>query len=324
MNIKLAIICLDDTDALVYNDILSDIRVELGYICDISTNRSTKVCAVFPHKKPSLNTYIYKTTGGDNKMKKKIITNMLIGAVCVAFVGVFAVQGYNRKRLRTYSTGIMENGDLCLAFEESTKNDEARQVRLTDDNVLEFKRSNSFLISPFTRHTAWIYSPKAEGYTDIYFPNDEGGHCIYNVKVDKDMKIRYLKSVDEADKVKKEHHGKVICAEYTETGGEDGRHNEWKVWEEGGKYKLSLKTDDLNYSQGEYEISEEDFKAMTDNLDLYAYLDEVPKEEGLCDAVCYDTTLTFEDGAQCKTPNYIYPLHSLGYDMLEKYKEETK
>ncbi|MBQ5501594.1 MAG: hypothetical protein IIT82_02560, partial [Selenomonas sp.] len=40
----------------------------------------------------------------------------------------------------------------------------------------------------------------------------------------------------------------------------DGRHNEWKVWEEGEKYKLSLKTDDLNYSQGEYEISEEDFR----------------------------------------------------------------
>lgn len=261
-----------------------------------------------------------------NKVKKMIFTSLMI-AGSLAFIGYFAVSGYCRERLRTYSTGIMDDGKLCLAFDENTTTDEARQVKTTNDEVLKFERSTSFLTSPFTRHTAWIYSPNTAGYTDILFPNSTGGHCLYHVRVDEDMKIRFVYGIDDVPEGRKDLHNEVISVTFNETGGEDGRHNNWALWQDDGKYMISLEREngyiEKNYGSCEKEISKEDYDIMTRTLGYYACLEDIPEDEDVCDAVCYDTVITFEDGTETETKNYIPPLHSWGYDMIVKYKEET-
>lgn len=100
--------------------------------------------------------------------------------------------------------------------------------------------------------------------------------------------------------------GAVTAISILEHGGEDGRINEWKVYQEEGKYLLSyldrrvLLNDEADPEI--FEITEQEYSEIM-SLDYAKFIREYDSSywEGVADAVYFQTVITYENGAEEST-----------------------
>lgn len=98
----------------------------------------------------------------------------------------------------------------------------------------------------------------------------------------------------------------IVSINIHETGGEDGRDIEWKVYSQDDKYLLSYSDHRKTYgepSEGIFEITEQEYKNIMD-LDYEKFIDEYDESfwKNVADAICFQSTITYRNSYE-KTTN---------------------
>lgn len=100
--------------------------------------------------------------------------------------------------------------------------------------------------------------------------------------------------------------GAVTAISILEHGGEDGRINEWKVYQEDNKYMVSYLDRRVHFNDEEkpeiFEITEQEYSEIM-SLDYAQYIREYDPSywEGVADAVYFQTVITYENGDEEST-----------------------
>lgn len=121
--------------------------------------------------------------------------------------------------------------------------------------------------------------------------------------------------------------GAVIAISIFEHGGEDGRVNDWKVYQEDDQYILSYldrRVYGLNNDTATpeiFEITEQEYSDIM-SLDYAEYIREYDAEfwEGVADAIYFDSVITYENGAMESTQAIMTEPTIKLYELLEKYE----
>lgn len=114
----------------------------------------------------------------------------------------------------------------------------------------------------------------------------------------------------------------VVAISISESGGEDGRINDWKVYKEDDSYILSF-SDRFHDSPESFEITEQEYEEIM-SLDYAKYISEYDESfwEGVADAVYYQTTITYENGAEETTKALMYRATSVMEELVQKYSNQ--
>ena len=114
----------------------------------------------------------------------------------------------------------------------------------------------------------------------------------------------------------------VVAISISESGGEDGRINDWKVYKEDDSYILSF-SDRYHDSPESFEITEQEYEEIM-SLDYAKYISEYDESfwERVADAVCYQTTITYENGVKVTTKALMYNATSVMEELVQKYSNQ--
>lgn len=107
-----------------------------------------------------------------------------------------------------------------------------------------------------------------------------------------------------------------------ETGGEDGRTNNWLISQTDGCNIVEL-TDLWSGETSTYNISDEDFQALT-HIDFSDYIGVKADTEGEYDAVYYNIEIIYDDGTKDKSETFISPLWQKLYEIIGAYEPEVE
>lgn len=115
--------------------------------------------------------------------------------------------------------------------------------------------------------------------------------------------------------------GAITAVSIHESGGEDGRDIDWKVYQDDNKYMLSYFDHRKKEAKQEiHEITEQEYDDIM-SLNYAKFISEYdPQEwEGVRDAVFYNSVITYENGAEKSTEaRMIYATNKL-YELKRKY-----
>lgn len=100
----------------------------------------------------------------------------------------------------------------------------------------------------------------------------------------------------------------IVSINIHETGGEDGRNIEWKVYSQNDSFFLSYSDNNKTYgepTQCIFEITEQEYRRIM-SLDYQKYIDEYDESfwENVADAVYFQSTITYKNG-DMETTNAI-------------------
>ena len=99
---------------------------------------------------------------------------------------------------------------------------------------------------------------------------------------------------------------KVTAISILENGGEDGRINEWKVYQEDDKYLLSYLDRRIHFNDEAepeiFEITEHEYNEIM-SLDYAKYISEYNPDdwENVVDAIYFQSVITYENGVEEST-----------------------
>lgn len=102
-----------------------------------------------------------------------------------------------------------------------------------------------------------------------------------------------------------------------ETGGEDGRDNEWEIFQLDGCNTV-IQKDNRFCKTATYHISDEDYHALVD-IDFSPYIGKTEDTEGIADLICSNISIVYEDGSQNKIEVNIPELWSKLYELTAEY-----
>ncbi len=115
-----------------------------------------------------------------------------------------------------------------------------------------------------------------------------------------------------------------------ETGGEDGRNIEWRVYSENGKYFLSYSGSNCqplshDYGlplDGEFEITEQEYKTIMD-ADYNKFIAEYDADyqKNIVDSVCFRSVLKYDNGSEINTEANMTSVAIKLIDLARKYSE---
>jgi len=130
---------------------------------------------------------------------------------------------------------------------------------------------------------------------------------------------------DSAESMQNE--GEIVSVSIHETGGEDGRDIEWKIYSQNDiHYYLSYSDNNKTYSeltQGIFEITEQEYQTIM-CLDYQKYIDDYDESfwENVSDAVYFQSIITYRNGDE-KSTNAIMTDATIKLgELLQKYKEQ--
>lgn len=107
-----------------------------------------------------------------------------------------------------------------------------------------------------------------------------------------------------------------------ETGGEDGRHNEWIILQTDGR-NIVVKTDRMR-KKSTYNISDEDFQSLT-HIDFSDYIGvKADKEYVICDEIYYNIEIIYDDSTKDIIEVYIPDLWHKLYEIIGTYEPEVE
>ena len=134
-----------------------------------------------------------------------------------------------------------------------------------------------------------------------------------NVKNDS---VRYAKSDSE-----------IVSINIHETGGEDGRNIEWKVYSQNDSFFLSYSDNNKTYGepfQGIFEITEQEYQTIM-SLDYQKYIDEYDESfsENITDAVYFQSNITHENGDTEATNAIMTEATIKLQELLNEYKNDN-
>ena len=105
---------------------------------------------------------------------------------------------------------------------------------------------------------------------------------------------------------------------FTETGGVDGRDNEWDIFQIDG-CSIAIRKDNKFRKTDTYHISDEDYHALVD-IDFSQYSGKTDNAEGIADRIYSNTSIIYEDGTQNKIEVNIPELQSKIYELADEYE----
>ncbi len=121
----------------------------------------------------------------------------------------------------------------------------------------------------------------------------------------------------------------IVEVNIHEQGGEDGRNNDWKIYQENDKYYLSYNDNGSQYFEHNYnlpgqnniEITEEEYSnIMSFNYDkLISEFDEA-KENGIVDNISFQLELKYQNDYVKTTQANMTKVTVLFIDILIKHK----
>ena len=121
----------------------------------------------------------------------------------------------------------------------------------------------------------------------------------------------------------------IVEVNIHEQGGEDGRNNDWKIYQENDKYYLSYNDNGSQYFEHNYnlpgqnniEITEEEYRnIMSFNYDkLISEFDEA-KENGIVDNIGFHLELKYQNDYVKTTQANMTKVTVLFIDILIKHK----
>lgn len=103
----------------------------------------------------------------------------------------------------------------------------------------------------------------------------------------------------------------------SETGGEDGRDNEWEIFQLDGCYTV-IQKDNRFHKAATYHISDEDYHALV-GIDFSPYIGKTEDTEGIADWIYSNISIVYEDGTQNKIEVNIPELWSKLYELTAEY-----
>lgn len=139
--------------------------------------------------------------------------------------------------------------------------------------------------------------------------------------VEEDNKRSDLSSEVQVDQVVNKN---VTEIEMHESGGEDGRANNWQVFiDDNGKKSVVLKNIWTNDTQT-YEISDEDYNSLM-GIDFSEYIGKKDDNEGVADAIYYNVVIRYDDETEATSeasiPDLWNKLYQIVYDYTAKSPE---
>ncbi|MDE7365628.1 MAG: protease complex subunit PrcB family protein, partial [Ruminococcus sp.] len=106
-----------------------------------------------------------------------------------------------------------------------------------------------------------------------------------------------------------------------ETGGEDGRKNNWSISQIDGR-NIVVKTDRTR-KKSTYNISDEDFQALT-HINFSDYIGVKANTERIADAIYYNIEIIYDDGTKNIIEVYIPDLWHKLYEIIRIYEPEVE
>ena len=103
----------------------------------------------------------------------------------------------------------------------------------------------------------------------------------------------------------------------SETGGEDGRDNEWEIFQLNGCNTV-IQKDNRFRKTATYHISDEDYHALI-GIDFSPYIGKTEDTEGVADWIYSNISIVYEDGTQNKIEVNIPELWSKLYELTAEY-----
>lgn len=118
--------------------------------------------------------------------------------------------------------------------------------------------------------------------------------------------------------------GAVTAISIHEQGGENGIINDWKVYQEEGKYLLSYLDRKVHFNDEAepeiFEITEQEYNEVM-SLDYAKYISEYDPNywENVADAVYYQSIITYENGVEDSTQALMTATTNKLDELLRKY-----
>lgn len=106
-----------------------------------------------------------------------------------------------------------------------------------------------------------------------------------------------------------------------ETGGEDGRINNWLISQTDGRNIVVL-TDRMSKTST-YNISDEDFQALT-HIDFSDYIGVKVDTEGIADYIYYNIEIIYDDSTKDIIEVYVPVLLDKLYEIIGAYEPEVE
>ncbi len=104
----------------------------------------------------------------------------------------------------------------------------------------------------------------------------------------------------------------------SETGGEDGRDNEWEIFQLDG-CNIVIQKDNRFRKTAAYHITDEEYHALVD-IDFSSYIGKTEDNEGIADWVFYNTKIIYDDKTDDVTEVYIPELFNELYTITSEYE----
>lgn len=135
-------------------------------------------------------------------------------------------------------------------------------------------------------------------------------------KVEEDNKISNPSSEVQFNQVIDKN---ITEIEMIESGGEDGRANNWQIFiDDNGKKLVVLKNMWTTDTQT-YEISDEDYNSLM-GIDFSEYIGKKDDNEGVCDAIYYNVVIRYDDETEATSEASISDLWRKLYQIPYDYK----
>lgn len=129
---------------------------------------------------------------------------------------------------------------------------------------------------------------------------------------------------DSAESMKNE--SEIVSVSIHETGGEDGRNIEWKIYSQNDIHYLSYSDNNKTYgepTQGVFEITEQEYETIM-CLDYQKYIEDYDESfwKNVADAIYFQSIITYRNGDEKSTNAIMTDATIKLRELLQKYKEQ--